>query len=60
MMFTVCIFKQYTHCWVLVGFAAMLKKLTTVIDELQNVIPIEVDEDNMLCDEAARSESCIT
>jgi hypothetical protein len=56
----VCIFKQYTHCWVLVGFAAMLKKLTTVIDELQNVIPIEVDEDNMLCDEAARSESCIT
>jgi hypothetical protein len=31
-----------------------------MIDELQNVIPIEVDEDDMLCDEAAHLESCIT
>ncbi|KAG0692671.1 hypothetical protein DFH29DRAFT_882163 [Suillus ampliporus] len=32
---------------------------SAVIDELQNATPIEVDEDDMLCDEAARLESCI-
>lgn len=32
---------------------------TEVIDELQNATPIEVDEDDTLCDEAAHLESCI-
>ncbi|KAG1719409.1 hypothetical protein EDD22DRAFT_791676, partial [Suillus occidentalis] len=31
-----------------------------VIDELQSAVPIEVDEDDILCDEAACLESCIT
>lgn len=31
-----------------------------VIDELQSVLPIEVDEDDLLCDEAACLEACIT
>ncbi|KAG1745370.1 uncharacterized protein EDB91DRAFT_1080299 [Suillus paluster] len=31
-----------------------------VIDELQSAAPIEIDEDNILCDEAACLESCIT
>ncbi|KAG2744462.1 hypothetical protein P692DRAFT_20850415 [Suillus brevipes Sb2] len=30
------------------------------IDELQSAVPIEVDEDDILCDEAACLESCIT
>ncbi|KAG2125460.1 hypothetical protein DEU56DRAFT_873092 [Suillus clintonianus] len=31
-----------------------------VIDELQSAAPIEIDEDDILCDEAACLESCIT